>query len=597
MPGYRKGFSRAETAGLVTGAAFDNIPSLGHIPKSRWLMKRLDEIKASITSHFGSIFKLDSTKKVVRKFGGPCTGTAMWFTNVGNEYGQVIMSVLTTYEGYGLQDMAKGLVRRYSDAGMTSPVLLYVDWDCCGSSSVRRVFADWPDLQLRLDIWHFMGRISTGCTTDSHMLYAMFMGRLSHCIFKWDQSDLTQVKKAKTNELAAEHIMNPSDADVMNRLKRNQLALHCRRTTRGVQETTTLITQLIEAFDGDKGRDTFGVPLINSARMREIWKIQKSMWPASRILLVPSSTFRLGTLANATQYQAYIVDGLARWNQDRAKAATVNTSEQPSLQHQHSYSGLLRHTANKLSEEVLGHALTRYTAPRKYTGELIGLEYLYSQKDIIMHDYGAIIEEMESSTDDPTEDDVEEMDEGFADTSFENTDDSVYTIPNSSVYIWTAPSDHPLQHLPSAPPNAQPEPVEPDNIAGYDRVMDLAAYHVSLRDDSMALKSGEADYIIELWEALSDYDRLRSKFPARHRSYQIKDRFKSTKTAVSPGVESTRRYVYYGEMCDETMCSRHNRASSYTQVWTGGYLKCVIRRCVHDTIGHHHLPEYGQEDP
>lgn len=34
----------------------------------------------------------------------------------------------------------------------------------------------------------------------------------------------------------------------------------------------------------------------------------------------------------------------------------------------HSYSGILRHAANQLSEEVLGRKLVDYTAPRKYTG-------------------------------------------------------------------------------------------------------------------------------------------------------------------------------------------------------------------------------------
>ena len=46
------------------------------VPTNRWLlivygkdlMSRMDHIKASITSTFGSIFKMDSTKKVKRTF-------------------------------------------------------------------------------------------------------------------------------------------------------------------------------------------------------------------------------------------------------------------------------------------------------------------------------------------------------------------------------------------------------------------------------------------------------------------------------------------------------------------------------------------------
>lgn len=71
----------------------------------------IDEIKASITSTFGSKFEMDSTKKVVRKLAGHSTGTAAWATNVASEHGQVLMSMLTASEGAGLKLMAEGLVK------------------------------------------------------------------------------------------------------------------------------------------------------------------------------------------------------------------------------------------------------------------------------------------------------------------------------------------------------------------------------------------------------------------------------------------------------------------------------------------------------
>ena len=40
-----------------------------------------------------------------KKLAEKAAGTASWVTNVGNEYGQVLMSVLTD-TGDGLQDMA-----------------------------------------------------------------------------------------------------------------------------------------------------------------------------------------------------------------------------------------------------------------------------------------------------------------------------------------------------------------------------------------------------------------------------------------------------------------------------------------------------------
>lgn len=104
---------------------------------------------------------MDSTKKVVRKLAGHSTGTAAWATNVANEHGQVLMNVLTASEGAGLKPMAEGLVKRYTNAGVSPPKLLYVDRDCCegGAVKTKDLFKQWGDLAIRLDIWHFMRRI------------------------------------------------------------------------------------------------------------------------------------------------------------------------------------------------------------------------------------------------------------------------------------------------------------------------------------------------------------------------------------------------------------------------------------------------------
>jgi hypothetical protein len=55
--------------------------------------------------------------QVVKTLAGQARGTATWSTNVGNEHGQVLMSVLTASEGGFLQPMIDGLVRRYETAG------------------------------------------------------------------------------------------------------------------------------------------------------------------------------------------------------------------------------------------------------------------------------------------------------------------------------------------------------------------------------------------------------------------------------------------------------------------------------------------------
>ena len=89
-------------------------------------------MKASVTSVFGQIFKIDGTKKICRKLAGEVANSANFALNVGNERGEILQSVMTSSEAVtSLQPFADGLVNRYSAANVDSPVLLYTDRDCC----------------------------------------------------------------------------------------------------------------------------------------------------------------------------------------------------------------------------------------------------------------------------------------------------------------------------------------------------------------------------------------------------------------------------------------------------------------------------------
>ena len=112
------------------------------------------------------------------------TDTANWATSLGNERGEIVMSILTTSESApSLKGMADGLVKRYRDAGVTPPMLLYTDRDCCsdfGHSKYRVLFEEWSEeLHAQLDVWHFMRRLAGGVTSESHPLYGTFMSWLS----------------------------------------------------------------------------------------------------------------------------------------------------------------------------------------------------------------------------------------------------------------------------------------------------------------------------------------------------------------------------------------------------------------------------------
>lgn len=67
--------------------------------------------------------------------------------------------------------------------------VFYVDRDCC-SQRMNSKFYQWENMQIRLDIWHFLRRFAAGCSSESHALYSTFMSQLSACVFKWDPEDL-----------------------------------------------------------------------------------------------------------------------------------------------------------------------------------------------------------------------------------------------------------------------------------------------------------------------------------------------------------------------------------------------------------------------
>ncbi|XP_035528006.1 uncharacterized protein LOC118335689 [Morone saxatilis] len=433
---------------------FPEPPEPSVVPSCKWLLSvysqdiltRLDDIKAKLTSTLGTILKMDSTKKITKKLAGTAKGTALWLTSVGNEYGQILMSVLTAQEGAGLDPMAADLVRRYQQAGVDPPVALYVDCGCCAGAAedtkLKARFSGWPDLIVRLDIWHFMRRLALGCTTDAHQLYPLFMSRLSACIFEWDAADLALLREAKSQQLQSQGL---STLDVDRHLSREELALHCRRRTRGEDTTTEVLEGLLRALMGDRGNDSLGVPLLDTERMEHIWRVQRKhvkciqdppgvalytktgeltkggvRLPMFRCARGSTSleSFHLhlnrfipGTSANSLNFQVYLLEGLHRWNQDRGGAALCTG---PSALR--SYSGDLLTCVNSNFEKLFGRKVApEFCPPSRYTGELIGVQYLFRQTGQALQDMhpdsevtAQLIEEHD------VEDDVGE-DEGFSD--------------------------------------------------------------------------------------------------------------------------------------------------------------------------------------
>lgn len=121
-----------------------------------------------------------------------------------------------------------------------------------------------------------MQRFASGVTTDTHELYPIFMKQLSHCIFEVDPGDARRLIEAKRSQLERQHgMVDLSDAEVIKRISREEWRLHCRRQTRGAEESTVLIQELLDTFGGPAGLNSLNVPLLNALRIQEIWRTQR----------------------------------------------------------------------------------------------------------------------------------------------------------------------------------------------------------------------------------------------------------------------------------------------------------------------------------
>ncbi|XP_051928348.1 uncharacterized protein LOC127604952 [Hippocampus zosterae] len=249
----------------------DEIPPMRPLPLVPWFLAayvrdvipRLEDNKGRLSSIFGNILMMDSTKKLTKKLAGESAGTAAWVTNVGNEYGQVLMSVLTAAEGEGLSAMADGLVRRYGDAGKPTPEVLYIDRDCCSIA----------------------GKSIVG---GFIRFYSIDFILLDHF---WDAKDT---------------MGNP----LINRERMTEIWRTQRRHMRCIQDPpgVALYTKTGEVTKGG-----VTLPVFRCARGSS----SLESFHLHQCRFIP------GTSANALHFQVYLLEGLIQWNEDRGRTAVV----------------------------------------------------------------------------------------------------------------------------------------------------------------------------------------------------------------------------------------------------------------------------------
>ncbi len=82
------------------------------------------------------------------------------------------------------------------------------------------------------------------------------------------------LRQANREQLKREGVPGITEKLVDQQISKEELALHCRRRTRGEQQTIIMIEQLLNELMGVKGRDYLGVPLLDHERMQNIWQTQ-----------------------------------------------------------------------------------------------------------------------------------------------------------------------------------------------------------------------------------------------------------------------------------------------------------------------------------
>lgn len=244
--------------------------------------------------------------------------------------------------------VCQGMVKRYRDAGEPEPEVIYLDRDCCsqtGEPAVLEWFHPWK-CHVWLDIFHFMRRFTKGLTTEHHPLYGTFCSKFSSCIFVWDKEDYAQLRDAKRAELMKKYRgVIPTEKQITAAIISSELARHCRRRTREVNEMKGIIDQLMKEMW--ELTDTTGLRLINIESMEQVWSVQQKHLPCIvdppgvhlytktgtlekgckmldvlRCARGSSSleafhqhqcTFIPGWRANAVHTQMYMVEGGSRW--------------------------------------------------------------------------------------------------------------------------------------------------------------------------------------------------------------------------------------------------------------------------------------------
>ncbi|XP_066289153.1 uncharacterized protein [Branchiostoma lanceolatum] len=523
----------------------------------------IEDYRTQIMSVFGKVLKLDSTKKICKKLSGEGKGTAEWCTNVGNERGQILTSVLTCEESVEkLGPMSAGLMSRYRKAGEATPQVMYVDRGCCaayGVSSVEQLFGEWvaDGMLTRLDAFHWMHRFDAAVRTDHHPKYALFKSALSAAVFAYNKEDVGRL-------VAAIRAGDPTrfngltDEDLMaSHVTKEQLKHYVRRVTVGAQETFARVEFTIETLKGTAGLDDNQIHLFKDVdAIDKVWGAQQKhieciqdppdmpMYTITKYATknghrLPYYTTVRGSNSlegfhkflpdmipgphcAAIPFQVYLLSGIARWNANREAGSVLGLKGRRNTV----YTNPLIHRLNERGKRFFGEEEeVNFRPPVPVGEEKIGLEYLFAQssEDFSTVEHYAetrhVLQTAEEGDGGKEEDIPEEEDND------DDVDDGYRSEGDADVPDLAALRGAVRINLTDNSMAAELDPVMEDvcgsnHVDGFSSVENLAKVLVAIASEGGNLSLSEEDRskVVEAWNKLELHDRNVHQFHSMYRA-------------------------------------------------------------------------------
>uniref|UniRef100_A0A096MGP9 Uncharacterized protein n=1 Tax=Poecilia formosa TaxID=48698 RepID=A0A096MGP9_POEFO len=225
-----------------------------------------------------------------------------------------------------------------------------------------------------------------------------------------------------------------------------------------------------------------------------------------------------GTSASGCHFQMFLLEGLTRWNEDRAQVAAGAQKTGKKC-----YAGQKQHCLYQLTQR-----LQTYSKPLLYTAELIGMSYLYAQTG----------RELQMFPDDP---------DGKTEESclLEDIEGLMQEEAMTDLYLETINKFQVSEVLGStSSPAMQPVPtsgwllstyarktfsrmeqlvvVGPDGTPGYQHVVHLSELVELCRKGYVS--NAEAEEIVGLWQNLLEVDKGSVAYPSRYKDSLMKGR-------------------------------------------------------------------------